>query len=251
MPEEYVRFVHQGRPVWGRRLDGQLEVLAAAPWAGLQATGERVALEGIERLAPAEPSKILCVGLNYKDHAAEMGHPLPEEPVLFMKPATALLDPGKAIRLPRSSQRVDYEAELAFVIGKKTGPGLSVDGALFGFSCANDVTARDLQKKDGQWTRAKGFDTFCPLGPSLWTGVDAADLAISCHVNGQTKQQSRTSQLIFSTQRILAFVAVIMTLLPGDVVLTGTPSGIGPLAAGEQVEVRIEGLGSLINPVSA
>jgi 2-keto-4-pentenoate hydratase/2-oxohepta-3-ene-1,7-dioic acid hydratase in catechol pathway len=251
MAEEFVRFVHHGKPTWGRHSGGNLEILSAAPWADPKPTGESVSSNGVEWLAPAEPTKIICVGLNYRDHAAEMGHSLPEEPVIFMKPASTLLDPGKSIRLPRSSQRVDYEAELAFVIGKKVGPGVDDEDAIFGYTCGNDVTARDLQKKDGQWTRAKGFDTFCPLGPSLWRGVDVSGLSVTCTVNGQVKQSSRTSQMIFGPHQILNFVAEIMTLNPGDVILTGTPSGIGPLAAGDEVEVQIEGLGSLHNLVIA
>ena len=224
-------------------------LLSAAPWADPKLAGETLADSAVEWLAPAEPSKIICVGLNYRDHALEMGHAIPDEPVLFLKPPTALLDPGKSIRLPRHSTRVDYEAELAMVVGKQVGPGRDDEDALFGFTCANDVTARDLQKKDGQWSRAKGFDTFCPLGPSLVTGVDASDLRIQCQVNGVGVQDSRTRQLIFTPQQILNFVADIMTLLPGDVILTGTPGGIGPLRAGDEVEVRIEGIGALNNLV--
>jgi 2-keto-4-pentenoate hydratase/2-oxohepta-3-ene-1,7-dioic acid hydratase in catechol pathway len=250
MREEFVRFKHHDRAQWGRLRDAQLEVLSAAPWSpDAKPSGEIVVASAVEWLAPAEPSKIVCVGLNYRDHAAEMGEALPEEPKLFLKPSTALLDPGKSILLPRGSDRVDYEAELAFVVGTKVGPGLDDEKALFGFTCANDVTARDLQKKDGQWTRAKGFDTFCPLGPSLVRGVDTADLAVECWVNGERKQSSRSSQLIFRPEQILNFVAEVMTLLPGDVILTGTPGGIGPLKAGDEVEVRIEGVGSLTNLV--
>lgn len=249
MREEFVRFVHHGKPAWGRREEGRLLLLSAAPWSDPKLTGEAVGDSSVEWLAPAEPTKIVCVGLNYRDHAAEMGHAIPEEPVLFLKPATALLDPGKSIKLPRNSNRVDYEAELAMVVGKKVGPGMDDEDALFGFTCANDVTARDLQKKDGQWSRAKGFDTFCPLGPSLVRGVDVADARIQCLVNGVAVQESRTSQLIFVPQQILNFVADIMTLLPGDVILTGTPGGIGPLRAGDEVEVRIEGVGALGNLV--
>jgi 2-keto-4-pentenoate hydratase/2-oxohepta-3-ene-1,7-dioic acid hydratase in catechol pathway len=200
-------------------------------------------------LAPAEPSKIVCVGLNYRDHAAEMGHALPDEPVIFLKPPTALLDPGQPILRPPTATRVDHEAELALVVGKRVGPGSDTQDAIFGFTCANDVTARDLQKKDGQWARAKGFDTFCPLGPTLVRGADVADARIQCLVNGVSTQDSRTSRLIFAPQAVVAFVANVMTLLPGDVILTGTPSGIGPLRAGDQVEVRIEGVGELSNPV--
>jgi 2-keto-4-pentenoate hydratase/2-oxohepta-3-ene-1,7-dioic acid hydratase in catechol pathway len=251
LKEEYVRFIHNGRAAWGQKLEHKLHVLSAAPWAEPKATGEVVDASGVEWLIPAEPSKVICVGLNYKDHAAEMGHAIPDEPVLFLKPVSAVLDPGKSIRLPRSSDRVDYEAELAMVVGKKVGPGRDDEDAIFGFTCANDVTARDLQKKDGQWARAKGFDTFCPLGPSLVRGVDVSDVAVQCWVNGIQKQGSRTSQLIFGPQQILNFVAEVMTLLPGDIILTGTPGGIGALKAGDEVEVRIENVGSLTNIVIA
>jgi len=249
MPDEFVRFLHHGKPVWGQKKGQRLFLLDMAPWLDLNQTGESVDAGGVERLVPAEPSKIVCVGLNYRDHALEMGHALPVEPLLFLKPSTSLLDSGKSIRLPRGCGRVDYEAELALVIGKTIGPGVDNDDALFGFTCANDVTARDLQKKDGQWTRAKGFDTFCPLGPSLMHGLDAADLAIECRVNGALKQSSRTSQLVFSPVQLVNFVAQIMTLNPGDVILTGTPSGIGPLTMGDEVEVRIQDVGSLTNLV--
>ena len=249
MREEYVRFLHHGKPTWGLREDNRLGVLTAAPWNEPRGTGEVLSDSNVEWLAPAEPTKIVCVGLNYQDHASEMGHAIPDEPVLFLKPATALLDPGKSIRLPRSSTRVDYEAELALVVGKKVGPGTDDEDAIFGYCCGNDVTARDLQKKDGQWARAKGLDSFCPLGPSLVRGVDVSDLRIQCLVNGVGAQDSRTSQLIFAPHQIINFVADVMTLLPGDVILTGTPGGIGPLRAGDEVEVRIESLGILSNLV--
>ena len=178
MAIEHVRFLLHGRPSWGRHSQGKLEVLSAAPWADPKPTGESVESNGVEWLAPAEPTKIICVGLNYKDHAAEMGHGLPEEPLIFMKPASALLDPGKSIRIPRSSQRVDYEAELAFVIGKKVGPGVDDEDAIFGYTCANDVTARDLQKKmangpaprastpSAPWAPAFGAASMSPTWPS-------------------------------------------------------------------------------------
>lgn len=250
MREEFVRYKANNKALWGQLKEGRIHALSAAPWhADAKPTGEVVMASAVEWLAPAEPSKIVCVGLNYRDHAAEMGHALPEEPLLFLKPVSALLDPGKSIVLPRASSRVDYEAELAIVVGKKIGPGVDDEHALFGYSCANDVTARDLQKKDGQWSRAKGFDTFCPLGPTLVRGIDPGNLAVECFVNGQRKQGSRTSQLIFGPEQILNFVAEVMTLLPGDIILTGTPGGIGPLQAGDEVEVRIEGVGSLTNLV--
>lgn len=251
MPETFVRFLHRSRPVWGLSDNGVLHVLEGAPWLAPQPTGESVPAAGKELLTPAQPEKIVCVGLNYQDHAREMGLATPTEPLLFLKPISCLLDPGKAIRLPPGAGRVDFEAELALVVGRRTGPGLPAEDAVFGFTCANDVTARDLQKKDGQWTRAKGFDTFCPLGPGLVRGLDSSDLGVECWVNGALKQRSRTSQLIFSPEDVVRFVAGIMTLNPGDVLLTGTPAGIGPLAAGDTVEVRIEGLGSLTNGVFA
>jgi 2-keto-4-pentenoate hydratase/2-oxohepta-3-ene-1,7-dioic acid hydratase in catechol pathway len=247
--ETTLRFLRNHQAQWGHLQGEKLQVLTAAPWADPKPTGEWVKLDDITLLAPAEPSKIVCVGLNYRDHAAEMGHVLPPEPVIFLKPPSTLLDPGQPIRRPPSSSRVDYEAELALVIGKKVGPGMDTADAIFGFTCANDVTARDLQKKDGQWTRAKGFDTFCPMGPLLVRGVDVSDARIQCLVNGKTVQDSRTSQLIFGPQAIVNFVAGIMTLLPGDAILTGTPGGIGPLHAGDTVEVRIEGVGALTNQV--
>lgn len=248
MVQTFVRFRQHNRKQWGLQKDGQLLVLSAAPWEPeSRPTGEQVDASSVEWLAPCEATKIVCVGLNYHDHAAEMGEALPEEPKIFLKPVSALLDPGKSIVLPRSAARVDYEAELAFVVGKRVGPGLDDEDAIFGYTCANDVTARDLQKKDGQWTRAKGFDTFCPLGPTLVRGVDPSDLAVECWVNGQRKQGSRTKQLIFGPQQILNFIADVMTLEPGDVILTGTPGGIGPLQAGDEVEVRIQSIGSLSN----
>ena len=249
MREDFARFLHHGRPAWGRLSEGRLLLLAGAPWTDPKATGESVDPAGVERLIPAEPTKVVCVGLNYRDHALEMGFAMPEEPLIFLKPVSSLLDNGKSIRLPRGVGRVDYEAELALVIGKKVGPGVDDEDALFGYTCANDVTARDLQKRDGQWTRAKGFDTFCPLGPDLVRGIDPSDLAVECRVNGQLRQASRTRELIFLPAQIVNFVAEIMTLNPGDVILTGTPAGIGPLLAGDEVEVRIEGVGSLSNLV--
>jgi 2-keto-4-pentenoate hydratase/2-oxohepta-3-ene-1,7-dioic acid hydratase in catechol pathway len=249
MPEEFVRFTHEGKPSWGLKQAERLLMIPAAPWVDARPTGASVDAKGVVRLAPAEPSKIVCVGVNYRDHALEMGHSLPVEPLIFLKPASSLLDPGESIRIPSGVGRVDYEAELALVIGKKIGPGHEEADALFGFTCANDVTARDLQKKDGQWTRAKGFDTFCPLGPSLVRGLDVSDLAIECRVNKAIKQSSRTSQLVFSPAQVVRFVAGIMTLNPGDVILTGTPGGIGPLATGDEVEVRIQNVGALSNRV--
>lgn len=208
-------------------------------------------LEEVRLLAPCSPSKIVAVGLNYKDHAEELNLALPEEPLLFMKPSTSVIGPGDPIVLPPQSARVDHEAELAVVIGR-TATKVSHDRArdcVMGYTCLNDITARDLQQKDGQWTRAKGFDTFCPIGPWIETGIEAEDLAISLLLNGEVKQTSRTSNLIFDVFRLVEFISHVMTLNPGDVIATGTTSGIGPMKSGDSVEVRIEGIGSLINPV--
>jgi 2-keto-4-pentenoate hydratase/2-oxohepta-3-ene-1,7-dioic acid hydratase in catechol pathway len=204
--------------------------------------------------APPPPSKIVAVGRNYKEHAAELGNVAPdEEPILFLKAPSTLVVGGDDIVLPPESSRVDYEGELALVIGRKIKgwPAERFMDALAGVCCANDVTARDLQKKDGQWARAKSFDTFCPIGPRIVAGLDPTDLAIATRVNGAVKQASRTSQMTFPPAFLVAYISRMMTLFPGDLILTGTPAGIGPLAPGDVVEVEIEGIGILKNRVSA
>jgi 2-keto-4-pentenoate hydratase/2-oxohepta-3-ene-1,7-dioic acid hydratase in catechol pathway len=217
-------------------------------------TGTRYALSEVRLLAPILPSKVVCIGKNYADHVEEMGGDQPpEEPVIFLKPSTAVCGPGDPIRRPVAiSERTDYEGELAVVIGRVCSdvPVSRVPEVIFGYTCANDVTARDLQAKDGQWTRAKGFDTFCPLGPWIETDLDPADLALTTRLNDEVKQQSRTSMLLHNVAAIVAFVSQVMTLLPGDVVLTGTPAGIGPMDKGDEVTVTIEGIGTLSNPVA-
>jgi 2-keto-4-pentenoate hydratase/2-oxohepta-3-ene-1,7-dioic acid hydratase in catechol pathway len=202
---------------------------------------------------PVRPSKILCIGRNYADHAAELGHEVPAEPLVFMKPPSALVGSGAAIVLPSISERVDYEGELAVVIGKRCRNVAEEDawGVIGGYTLMNDVTARDLQKKDGQWARAKGFDTFAPCGPRLVTDLDVTDLEIKTLVNGEVRQAGRTSQLIFPIPRLIAFLSRFCTLEEGDVISTGTPSGVGPLQAGDRVEVWIEAIGTLVNPVVA
>lgn len=203
--------------------------------------------------APPPPSKIVAVGRNYRDHAAELGNPVPdEEPLLFLKAPSSLVTDGGEIVLPPESSRVDYEGELALVIGRriKGWPEERWLEALAGVCCANDVTARDLQKKDGQFARAKSFDTFCPIGPAIVAGVDASDLAIETRVNGALKQSSRTSNMVFSPSFLVAYVSRMMTLLPGDLILTGTPAGVGALAPGDRVEVEIENVGVLSNRVA-
>ncbi|MBM4019840.1 MAG: fumarylacetoacetate hydrolase family protein [Planctomycetes bacterium] len=211
-------------------------------------------LADVRLLAPARPSKMLCIGLNYRDHAREMQKPLPDEPVLFLKPATALAGPGEPIVCPKAAGRVDYEAELAVVIRRRcrsVAPE-DADRAILGYACFNDVTARDLQAKDGQWTRAKGFDTFGVLGPWIETAPgDPNRLAVACRLNGAVKQRSSTDQLVFNCQYLVSWASRIMTLEAGDVIATGTPAGVGPMKPGDAVEVEVEGIGVLASPVAA
>jgi 2-keto-4-pentenoate hydratase/2-oxohepta-3-ene-1,7-dioic acid hydratase in catechol pathway len=233
-----------------KTLTGRIEGKRVLPVDG-ETFAREYLLEEVRLLAPCSPSKVVAVGLNYRDHAEEMKLTLPDEPLLFLKPSTSVIGSGDPIILPPQSQRVDYEAELAVVIAK-TARNVSYEKArdyVLGYTCLNDVTARDLQQKDGQWTRAKGFDTFCPVGPWIETDIDPSDLAISLVLNSEVKQQSRTSNLIFDTFRLVEFISHIMTLMPGDVIATGTTSGIGPMKQGDTVEVRVDGIGSLINPV--
>jgi 2-keto-4-pentenoate hydratase/2-oxohepta-3-ene-1,7-dioic acid hydratase in catechol pathway len=216
---------------------------------------EPIPLSGADLLPPATPSKIICVGRNYREHAAELGNQVPAEPLLFFKPPSSLLQPGGAIALPPASSRVDYEGELAIVIGQRATrlqPDFNLRTIVRGYTLANDVTARDLQKKDGQWTRAKGFDTFCPLGPWVSDEVDpAAGLTLETRVNGELRQQGTTADFIFTIPQLLAYITAAITLEPGDLVLTGTPSGVGPLVAGDRVAVAAPGLGVLVNSVAA
>ena len=205
-------------------------------------------------LAPVIPTKVVAVGKNYAEHAAEMGGAVPDFPIVFLKPPTTVVGPLQPIRLPPDTDEVHHEAELAVVIGRVTRDVdiEDVGAHVLGYTAANDVTARDLQRRDGQWTRAKGFDTFCPLGPAIDTELDPAEgLSITCRVNGELRQAGSTSDLVFGIGEIVSYVSRIMTLLPGDVILTGTPSGVGPITAGDKVEVEIEGIGVLVNPVVA
>jgi len=210
-------------------------------------------LKEVRLLAPVQPGKIICVGRNYVAHAKEHDAEVPDSPLLFLKPPSSVIGPDEAICLPPQSEKVEHEAELAVVISKP-GRWISPQNALqhvFGYTLANDVTARDLQRKDGQWTRGKGFDTFCPLGPWIETDFDPADALIHCHVNGDLRQMGSTRDMVFTVRQLIAFASTIMTLEPGDVILTGTPAGVGPLTPGDVVEVSIEGLGTLRNPVEA
>lgn len=208
-------------------------------------------LDSVTLLAPVTPSKIICVGRNYIEHAREQGVDVPEIPLLFLKPPSAVIGTGEAIEIPPQSQLVEHEAELAVVIGRE-GRWIQMEDAnkyILGYTIGNDVTARDLQRRDGQWTRGKGFDTFCPLGPWIETELDPADALVSCRVDGEIRQMASTRDMVFTVPQLVAFISSVMRLMPGDVILTGTPAGIGPLEAGNKVEITIEGIGSLINPV--
>ena len=215
-------------------------------------TGQSYPVADVRLLAPVLPTKVVAIGKNYADHAREMGGEPPDEPVIFLKPSTSVIGPGDPVARPvKLSERVDFEGELAVVIGRlcRDVPPERVSEVIFGYTCANDVTARDLQARDGQWTRAKGFDTFCPLGPWIETGLDPSDLELTTTVNGEVKQHARTSQLLHDVTAVVCYVTSVMTLLPGDILLTGTPAGIGPLVHGDRVSVAIQGIGALTNPV--
>ncbi|WP_190821788.1 fumarylacetoacetate hydrolase family protein [Saccharopolyspora pogona] len=214
-------------------------------------TGRKWPVADVRLLAPILPTKVICVGKNYAEHAREMGSEPPENPVIFMKPSTSVIGPNAAIKLPPNSERVDFEGELAAVVGQpcKDVPEARGTEVLLGYTIANDVTARDQQKADGQWTRAKGYDTFCPLGPWIDTAADPADLGIRTELDGELKQDSRTSLLLHDVAALVSWISRVMTLLPGDVILTGTPAGVGPMQAGQNVSVSIDGLGTLTNPV--
>jgi 2-keto-4-pentenoate hydratase/2-oxohepta-3-ene-1,7-dioic acid hydratase in catechol pathway len=231
----------------------EIAVIDGHPFGEPTLTGQRVPLAGVRLLPPILPSKIVAIGKNYADHAREMGGEPPAEPVLFLKPSTSVIGPGSAIVYPALSQQVDYEGELAVVIGRlcREVPLERTREVVLGYTCANDVTARDLQRSDGQWARAKGFDTFCPLGPWIETELDPSDLAITTSVNGAAKQDARTSLLLHDVGELISFVSNAMTLLPGDVILTGTPAGVGPVVAGDEISVTIEGIGTLTNTVVA
>ena len=215
-------------------------------------TGVTYQVADVRLLAPVLPSKVVAIGRNYLEHARETGSEPPTEPLIFLKPSTAVIGPGDAIVRPvHLSQRVDYEGELAIIFGRlcRDVPAARVPEVIFGYTCANDVTARDLQARDGQWSRAKGFDTFCPLGPWIETALDPADAGLTTTVNGEVKQDSRTSLMIHDIARLVTYVTAVMTMLPGDVLLTGTPEGIGPVEAGDTVSVSVEGVGTLTNRV--
>jgi 2-keto-4-pentenoate hydratase/2-oxohepta-3-ene-1,7-dioic acid hydratase in catechol pathway len=248
-----VRFEREGRTAYGILEGEKVSVLRSTPYDGLENTsGEGMSLPEVTLLAPCEPTKIVALGLNYRDHAAEFGHPIPEEPLIFLKPSTAVIGPDADIVYPSMSRRVDYEAELAVVIGRTCRFVKTEDfrDYVLGYTCINDVTARDLQKKDGQFTRSKSFDTFAPLGPWIETAIpDPDNLTVEAYLNGERRQHGNTRNMVFGVATLVSFISRIMTLGPGDVIATGTPAGIGPMAPGDVVEIRVEGIGRLRNRI--
>lgn len=243
----WVRYRDGGRIFHGVIEGDSLREGIGDPFHGWRENGHAVPLARVELLAPCEPTKIVAVGLNYRDHAVEMKKALPEEPLLFIKPSTAVIGPGQQIVCPPMSKQVEFEGELALVIGRtcrRVTPGEALERVL-GYTCMIDVTARDIQRREGQYTRAKGFDTFAPLGPWIETVADPSDLSVETYVNGERRQSSRTRELIFSPAFLVSFISQVMTLHPGDVVSTGTPSGVGGLDPGDVIEVRIGDVGAL------
>jgi 2-keto-4-pentenoate hydratase/2-oxohepta-3-ene-1,7-dioic acid hydratase in catechol pathway len=237
----------EGQTAWYALEGSRARRFGSSPLEGGTVVGEPVAWSEAELRAPVRPSKIVCIGRNYAAHAKELGNEVPAEPLMFFKPPSAIVGPGGTVVLRRESERVEHEAELAVVIGKRASRVAPEDalGHVFGYTCLNDVTARDLQKKDGQWTRAKGFDTFCPIGPWIETDLDPSDLRVQCLVDGVVKQDGRTSQMMFDVPALVAYVSRAFTLEPGDVIATGTPEGVGLMPAGSRVTVAIEKLGEL------
>ncbi len=221
------------------------------PFGDLVPEGRIIPLADTRLLAPVLPSKIVAVGKNYADHAKEMGGQVPASPLIFLKPSTSIIGPGESIALPWQSEKVEHEAELAVVIGRLCSdvPVDRVKEVILGYTCANDVTARDLQQADVQWTRAKAFDTFCPIGPWIETDLDVEDARVTCSVDGVLRQSGSTNDMVHDIATLIAYISSIMTLIPGDVILTGTPAGVGPIVAGNNVTVAIEGIGTLTNPV--
>ena len=249
-----VRYSGPDGPAWGVLDEGVVRVAEGTPFVDLRPTDDTVGpLSEVRLLAPGTPRTLICVGRNYRSHAEEFGNPVPDEPLLFLKPPAAVVGPGAAIVYPSLTQRVDPEAELALVIGRtaRNVPASDAWSVIAGYTCANDVTARDIQKSDGQWTRGKGFDTFCPIGPWVDTEFDPRDVGVSCTVDGERRQDGRTKDLIFGIPHLIEYITRFTTLEPGDVVLTGTPEGVRPVEPGNTITVEVEGLGSLSNRVVA
>lgn len=257
MQMKIVRFLAHGKARYGVIEGENIKGLKGTPYAKdlnfFKFTGDVFKLGSVTLLSPCAPSKVVCLGLNYHSHALEVKAPLPVEPLIFLKPSTAVIGSGENIVLPRSSKHVDYEGEFGVVISKKAKdvPEEKANDYIFGYVCVNDVSERYFQKNDGQWSRAKGFDTFAPIGPWIVTGISANDLKIETFLNGELRQSSRTSDLIFGVPKLINFISSVMTLLPGDVISTGTPSGVGQIKSGDVVEVCIEKIGTLKNSVVA
>jgi 2-keto-4-pentenoate hydratase/2-oxohepta-3-ene-1,7-dioic acid hydratase in catechol pathway len=240
-------------PRYGWMLDDQVGPLEGNPFGEYRRLEADIPVRKVRLLAPVQPGKIIGVGRNYIEHARELGDDIPEIPALFLKPTSSVIGPGESILLPSQARQVEHEIELAVVIGRP-GRWIPPEQAfehILGYTIGLDITARDLQKKDGQWTRSKSFDTFCPLGPWLETDLDPTDILLTCRVSGELRQMASTREMVFSVAQIVAFVSAVMTLLPGDVILTGTPAGVGPLKPGDLIESQAEGIGTLQNPVRA
>jgi 2-keto-4-pentenoate hydratase/2-oxohepta-3-ene-1,7-dioic acid hydratase in catechol pathway len=250
----FIRFQKENKePQLGWTLDDQVGLVHGDLFTQFQRGEANLPLTSVRLLPPLKPGKIICVGRNYAAHAQEHGAEVPEIPLLFLKPPSSIIGPGDPIILPPQSQQVEHEAELAVVIGR-SGRWITPEKAfehVFGFTIANDVTARDLQRSDSLWTRAKGFDTFCPIGPWIETELDPTDVVITCHVSGEMRQMASTRDMVFTIRQLIAFSSSIMTLEPGDLILTGTPSGVSPITSGDEVEIKIDGIGTLRNPVSS
>lgn len=250
----FIRYQAKNQPpTFGWVQDNLVGPLEGSPLSDFRRQAASLPLESVRLLPPVLPSKIIGVGRNYVEHAKEHSAEVPDVPLIFLKPPTSLIGPGDPILLPPQSQRVEHEGELVIVIGRRGRHIEPADAAsyILGYTIGNDVTARDLQRRDNQWTRAKGFDTFCPLGPWIDTEFDPTDVMITCYVNGEMRQMASTHDMVFQPPQLIAFTSSFMTLEPGDVIMTGTPAGVGPLLPGDTVEVKIDGLGSLSNPVSA
>lgn len=247
-----VRFSHQGSASYGLLEGDSVAVLSKPPFDGIDRTGQVLPLKAVRLLAPVTPSKLVCVGLNYTLHAEESGVPVPDEPMLFMCAPSAIIADGEEIRLDNADDRIDFEAEIGIVVGTKARNVAAGDAAkhILGYTCANDVSNRVLQKKDGQFTRAKSFDTYKPVGPCIATDLDPDNVDIKLWQNGELRQSSNTNDMIFPIGRIFEFVSGIMTLFPGDLIITGTPSGVGPMASGDEIVVEIDKIGRLRNTVA-
>ena len=249
-----IRYQTRNEPArYGWLLEDKVGPIEGDPYGEYRRLEATIPLAEVRLLAPSQPSKIICIGRNYVEHAKEHHVEVPKLPLIFLKPPSAILDPDGVILLPPQSQQVEHEAELVVVIGKRGRniPAEEASAYVFGYTIGNDVTARDLQRSDGQWTRGKGFDTFCPFGPWIDTDFDSSDAVITCRVNGQLRQMASTRDMVFNVAQLVAFISSVMTLEPGDLIFTGTPAGVGPLKPGDRVEIEVEGLGKLVNPVAA